>query len=74
MNNQEITKHRLSIELTPDEWQELQEKAAAYGLSRSELAEQFIKDLIGIRGAGSDEERIAREWYERSRCNYSGRA
>lgn len=70
MNKRETSKHCLTVELTPEEWQELREKAEAYGLSRSELMEQFIKDLIGIRRAGSDEERIAREWYERSRCNY----
>lgn len=70
MSKQETAGHHLTVELTPEEWQELREMAAEYGLSRSELVAQFIRDLIGETGAGSDERRLAREWYERSRCNY----
>lgn len=63
-------KHRVVLNLIPEEWDELNDKAKCYGLSRSKLIEQFVKDLCGYRHNGSDERDLANAWYDRNWCNY----
>ena len=64
------TAHTLTVNLLNDEWEYIGEKAKEYGLSRSQLIEQFIKDFAGYRRNGSDEEAAAKRWYDRNSCNY----
>ena len=63
-------KHYLAVFLLPEEWEYLGGKAAEFGLSRSQLIGQFVKDFAGYRRNGSDEEKAAAAWYDRSACNY----
>lgn len=65
------TAHSLAVQLLDEEWDYLKTKADQYGLSRSGLIEQFIKDFAGYRSNGSDEEDLANAWYNRNSCNYS---
>lgn len=64
------TTHSLTVNLLDEEWDYLKIKAEEYGLSRSGLIEQFIKDFAGYRRNGSDEEDLACAWYNRNSCNY----
>lgn len=71
LNN--TTPHTLEVNLLAKEWDYLNRRAKEYGLSRSQLIEQFIKDFAGYRRNGSDEEDAANAWYERNSCNYEWR-
>lgn len=66
----ELTEHKLSVSLTMEEWNDLGRMARDYGMSRSKLIEHFVRDLSGDRRSGSDEERLANEWYQRNSCNF----
>lgn len=70
---QNTTAHKLTVNLLDEEWEHLDRKAREYGLSRSQLIEQFIKDFAGYRSNGSDEEDAAAHWYNRNGCNYEWR-
>jgi len=70
---QNTTAHKLTVNLLDEEWEYLDMKAREYGLSRSQLIEQFIKDFAGYRRNGSDEEDAAMNWYHRNSCNYEWR-
>lgn len=70
---QNTTAHKLTVNLLDEEWEYIDRKAREYGLSRSQLIEQFIKDFAGYRRNGSDEEDAAENWYNRNRCNYEWR-
>ena len=70
---QNTTAHKLTVNLLDEEWEYLDRKAREYGLNRSQLIEQFIKDFAGYRRNGSDEEDAAENWYRRNRCNYEWR-
>lgn len=67
-------KHHVVLDLLPEEWDKLDDMAQYYGLSRSKLLEQFVKDLCGYRHTGSDERDLANAWYDRNLSKYAWQA
>ena len=61
-----IKERNIVINLSDKDCERISRKAAAVGLTVSELLENFIGDLVtGTYSNGSDERAIANEWFER---------
>lgn len=69
MENNKI--HTLRVNLSKEDWENLQERARDYNISASGIVEKFIKDLIySSEVCGSDEKELANEWFERNNFNF----
>ncbi|MDY5929873.1 MAG: hypothetical protein SPJ27_07555 [Candidatus Onthovivens sp.] len=67
----EKKQHNIKVNLSDKDYNILKEYAKKYNISLSQLIEAFIKDLVfSDESNGSDERRIANEWYDRNYCNY----
>ena len=67
---QTVKARRLEINLSDADVKRISEKACEYGLTVSELIENFIGDLVcGTFTNGSDERMYAKEWV--NRCNFT---
>lgn len=61
-----IKERNIVLNLSDKDCERVSRKAAAVGLTVSELLENFIGDLVaGTYSNGSDERAIANEWFER---------
>ena len=61
-----IRKRSIEIELSDEDVKSLAEMAGVHGLSIGQLLENFISDLTGgARSNGSDEEMLAKQWFDR---------
>ena len=67
----EKKQHNIKVNLSDKDYKNLKEYARSYNISLSQLIEAFIKDLVSSdESNGSDERRIANEWYGRNYSNY----
>lgn len=67
----EKKQHNIKVNLSDKDYKILKEYARNYNISLSQLIEAFIKDLVfSDESNGSDERRIANEWYNRNYSNY----
>ena len=63
--------HTLKVNLSADDWEDLKSRAELYNTSVSFLIESFVKDLVYSKESnGSDERRLANDWFNRSIWNY----
>lgn len=61
----------MELQLIPEEKEDLRRLAKEYGMETPEkLVQQFVQDLCGYRGSGSDEEQLAWSWIERHGRTY----
>lgn len=65
-----ISERILTIELSDNDVERIQNKAGSVGMTVGELLSSFIGDLVnGTYSNGSDERMLARQWFER--CGFS---
>jgi hypothetical protein len=68
---EKFKKHSLTILLTDEDWEHVQERAAEYRHTPSALIQEFITDLVySDYSNGSDERDKANEWASRASVNW----
>lgn len=63
--------HDIKVKLSDEDYIMLKNYANDYKTSINKLIEAFIYDLVDSKeSGGSDERRLANEWYERNKYNF----